>query len=310
VARAFYVWVSVYNLFVVSVFWSFMADVFSREQGKRLFGLIAAGGSLGAIAGPTLAAWLAQTLDLTLLPLVAAVLLFGAMLAVVTLDHRQQGSGKRDPLHGGVWEGVQLVAGSRFLQGIAVFIWLYTTLATFLYFQQAHLVADAFDDPADRTSLFATIDLLVNTLTIAIQLFLAGRIMQSAGIGKTLAALPLLLAAGFAVLAAAPTIAVLITVQVLRRAGNYGITRPAREVLYTSMSRKARYKAKNFIDTVVYRGGDALAGWLFAGLKAAGLGLGGIALLAVPLAIAWGWIGYKLGQRAETNVKKEANNDA
>ena len=310
VARAFYVWVSIYNLFVVSVFWSFMADIFTRAQGKRLFGLIAAGGSLGAVAGPALAAWLAQALGVSLLPLFAAILLGGAMLAAATLHRMQQ----HDPaasgeLHGGVWEGVQLVAGSRFLQGIALFIWLYTTLATFLYFQQAHLVSGAFDDPADRTSVFAAIDLLVNVLTIAIQLFLAGRIMQSAGIGRTLAALPLLLAVGFASLALAPTIAVLITVQVLRRAGNYGITRPAREVLFTSIGRKARYKAKNFIDTVIYRGGDALAGWLFAGLKAAGLGLGGIALLAVPLAVAWGWLGYQLGRQAETNITREASSD-
>lgn len=310
VARAFYVWVSVYNLFVVSVFWSFMADIFSRDQGKRLFGLIAAGGSLGAVTGPALAAWLAQTLGTSPLPLVAALLLCGATLAATTLNRFQRqhkvGNGE---LHGGVWEGVQLVAGSRFLQGIALFIWLYTTLATFLYFQQAHLVAEAFDDPADRTSVFAGVDLLVNILTIAIQLFLAGRIMQQLGIGRTLAALPLLLAFGFAALAAAPTIAVLISVQVFRRAGNYGITRPAREVLYTSIGRRARYKAKNFIDTVVYRGGDALAGWLFAGLKAAGLGLGGIALLAVPLAACWGWLGYLLGRQAETQTVTEANSD-
>ena len=308
-ARAFYVWVSVYNLFVVSVFWSYMADTFSRAQGKRLFGLIAAGGSLGAVAGPTLAAWLAQTLSVSLLPLFAAVLLCGAMLAAIVLNSVQQAQTERGALQGSVWEGVQLVAGSRFLQGIALFIWLYTTLATFLYFQQAHLVADAFDDPADRTSLFASIDLLVNALTIAIQLFLTGRIMQRAGIGTTLAALPLLLAAGFATLTAAPTIAVLITVQVLRRAGNYGITRPAREVLFTSIGRAARYKAKNFIDTLVYRGGDALAGWLFAGLKAAGLGLGGIALLAVPLAVIWGWLGYRLGRAAETTETREARSN-
>lgn len=310
-ARAFYVWVSVYNLFVVSVFWSFMTDIFSRAQGKRLFGLIAAGGSLGAVAGPLLAAWLAQTLGISLLPLFAALLLSGATLAAIKLNLlQQQAAAVGAELHGGVWEGVRLVAGSRFLQGIALFIWLYTTLATFLYFQQAHLVAAAFDNPADRTSVFAAVDLLVNGLTIAIQLFLAGRIMQHAGIGKTLALLPLLLAAGFAALAVAPTIAVLLSVQVLRRAGNYGITRPAREVLYTSTGRKARYKAKNFIDTVVYRGGDALAGWLFAALKAAGLGLGGIALLAVPLAAAWGWLGYRLGRQAEISVAREENSNA
>ncbi len=303
-ARAFYVWVSVYNLFVVSVFWSFMADVFDTMQARRLFGLIAAGGSAGAIAGPATAALLAQRLSPeTLLP-VSAIVLGGALLMVLSLSrHVASAQHPGDPLRGSMWDGVTLLLKSRYLQGIALFIWLYSTLATFLYFQQAHIVAAAFTDTADRTTVFAVVDLAVNTLTVGLQLFAAGRLMQHFGLDRTLALMPGLLAAGFLALALSPVLVVLIAVQILRRAGNYGVTRPAREALFTHLDRTSRYKAKNLIDTVVYRGSDAVAGWLFAGLKALGLGLGGIAFIAVPIAIAWSWLGWQLGHRFELVAK-------
>jgi len=303
-AQAFYVWVSVYNLFVVSVFWSLMADLFSRDQGKRLFGVIAAGGSLGAILGPGLAAALAQTIGPDELLLFAAALLFGALLCAHKLTRSASASqaSKEVALGGGIWEGASLLFSQRTLQGIALFIWLYTTLATFLYFQQAHIVSAAFDNSADRTGVFALIDMGVNLLTVLLQLFVASRLMQALGVGKTLALIPALLAAGFALLAMAPVLLTLAFVQVVRRAGNYGLTRPAREVLYTGIDRNARYKAKNFIDTVVYRGGDALAGWAYAGLKSVGLGIGGIALLAVPLALAWAALGLWLGKQNEESA--------
>lgn len=299
-ARAFYVWISVYNLFVVSVFWSLMADLFSQRQGKRLFGIIAAGGSAGAIAGPGMAALLAQTAGTTQLLPVACVLLFGALLCARLLTReRHKLAQPHQALGGGIWEGVTEVAEQRRLQGIALFVWLYTTLATFLYFEQAHIVAATFSDSGDRTTTFALIDLAVNLLTVGLQLFASGRLMQGIGIGRSLALVPVLLALGFAALAIAPVLAVLAGVQIARRAGNYGITRPAREVLYTGVERSARYKAKNFIDTVVYRGGDALAGWLFTGLKSLGLGATGIALLAVPLALGWAALGLWLGKTCE-----------
>jgi len=307
-ARAFYVWVSVYNLFVVSVFWSLMADLFSQAQGKRLFGLIAAGGSAGAILGPGLAALLSQLIGPAQLLLIAAVVLSGALLCAYQLTRHpqlQRSSDSDKALGGGIWEGAGLLLQQRQLQGIALFIWLYTTLATFLYFQQAHIVAEAFASPADRTSTFALIDLAVNLLTVLLQLIVASRLMQKIGVGPTLALVPFILAAGFALLAAAPVLVTLAAVQIVRRAGNYGLTRPAREVLYTTVQRSARYKAKNFIDTVVYRGGDALAGWLFTGLKTVGLGISGIAILAVPLALAWGALGLWLGkQNKETPDEK------
>ena len=300
-ARAFYVWISIYNLFVVSVFWSFMTDVFDAAQGKRLFGLISAGGSLGAIAGPTAAAVLAQQIQTEALLPTAALVLTGALWAVLRLSRRidpRRHPGER--LAGGAWEGLRLLTESRQLQGIALFIWLYTTLSTFLYFSQAHIVANAYTSSADRTAVFALIDLAVNGLTLLLQLFVSGRLMQGLGVGPTLAAVPLLLAGGFALLAFSPIVSIVVAVQVVRRAGNYGITRPAREVLFTGVDRASRYKAKNIVDTLVYRGGDALAGWLFAGLKGVGLGLNGIALLAVPLALGWSWLGWRLGRALPT----------
>jgi len=299
-ARAFYVWVSVYNLFVVSVFWSLMADLFSQDQGRRLFGLIAAGGSAGAILGPGLAALLSQLIGPAQLLPTAALVLSGALLCAYLLTRHPELQRSSDkPLGGGIWEGASLLLQQRKLQGIALFIWLYTTLATFLYFQQAHIVAASFESSADRTSTFALIDLAVNLLTVLLQLIVANRLMQKIGLGPTLALVPFILAAGFALLAAAPVLLTLAGVQIVRRAGSYGLTRPAREVLYTTVQRSARYKAKNFIDTVVYRGGDALAGWLFAGLKSVGLGIGGIAILAVPLALVWGALGLWLGKQNE-----------
>lgn len=310
-ARAFYVWISVYNLFVVSVFWSLMVDLFSQEQGKRLFGVIAAGGSAGAILGPGTAAVLAQTAGTTRLLPAAALLLFGALLCARLLTRAKatpDGSCATQPpgaLGGGIWEGISEVVQQRRLQGIALFIWLYTTLSTFLYFQQAHIVAGAFDNSADRTTTFALIDLAVNTLTVGLQLFATGRLLQTFGLGRSLALIPGLLALGFAALAIAPVLAVLASVQIARRAGNYGITRPAREVLYTGVERKARYKAKNFIDTVVYRGGDALAGWLYTGLQSVGLGTAGTALLAIPLALGWAALGLWLGKTCEENKHEQ-----
>ena len=311
-ARVFFIWVSVFNLFVVSVFWSFMADLFSNAQGKRLFGLIAAGGSLGAISGPALTAGLATSLGNANLLLVSAGLLSAALICILQLiryGHAHAASGSEDSLGGGVWSGVQKTFGSRYLLGIALFIWLYTTLSTFLYFEQAHIVKEAFTDSAERTRVFAMIDLAVNTLTILFQVLVTGHVMRRLGVATALATIPALLAFGFMALAIAPLLPVLILTQVVRRAGNYALTKPAREVLFTVVDRESKYKAKNFIDTVIYRGGDALSGWLFAALKGLGLGLSGIAWIAVPVALAWMTIGILLG-KAQRNKALQGAEDA
>jgi AAA family ATP:ADP antiporter len=176
-------------------------------------------------------------------------------------------------------------------------ILLYTTLATFLYFQQAQIVRDSFDDSASRTALFAAIDFSVNFLTIVTQLLLTSRIVRRWGLSWALALIPILLGFGFLLLGMMPMLSILIAVQVLRRAGNYAVMRPAREMLYVVLGKEEKYKAKNFIDTVVYRGGDAVSAWAYSGLKAVGINLAGIALVAVPLAAVWAWISFKLGKR-------------
>jgi AAA family ATP:ADP antiporter len=304
VARAFFIWASVFNLFVVSVFWSFMADIFTNAQARRLYGFIAAGGTAGAICGPLLTAALAQPLGPANLLPVSAALLGVAVLCIQRLGARPP-IGRTDAalqatpapaLGGSPLAGVRLVLRSPYLLGICVLMLLFTTLATFLYFQQAQIVRDSFADPAQRTAVFAAIDLAVNVLTLVFQVLLTGRLVKWLGLGWTLALVPLLLGAGFLVLGLAPVLVVLIVVQVLRRAGNYAIMRPAREMLYVVLEREEKYKAKNFIDTVVYRSGDALSAWAYAGLSALGLGLGTIAFIAVPLAGLWAWVAYRLGQ--------------
>lgn len=308
IARAFFIWASVFNLFVVSVFWSFMADIFTAPQARRLFGLIAAGGSVGAISGPALAALLAPALGpVNLLPVAAGVLAV-ALIAIHQLRHWDlheghdlpAGENHERPIGGGILSGVKKVIANPYLLGIVAFILFYTTLATFLYFQQAHIIEDAFDSSAQRTSVFAWIDFSVNALTILGQVLITHRLVHRFGVGPTLAIVPLALLGGFAALAAAPVLIVLLVVQILRRAGNYALTRPAREMLFTVLDREAKYKSKNFIDTVVYRGGDAVASWIFAGLMALGLGLGGTALVAVPLAAIWFGLALWLGRRYES----------
>lgn len=308
VARAFFIWTSVFVLFVVSVFWSFMADIFSNVQARRLFGFIAAGGSAGAIAGPLMTVLLVNVIGTANLLLLSALLLTGTLACI----HRLSGYApdrasetkhveceSSEPIGGGVLAGIVRMVRSPYLLGIGLFIWLYTTLSTFLYFTQAELVRDAFSDSASRTALFAGIDLAVNALTICTQLFLTGRIIKWLTLPKTLALIPLMMMLGFLGLGITPVLPLLIGVQVLRRAGNYGITRPAREILFTVVDREARYKAKNFVDTAVYRAGDAISGWVFSGLKAAGLSLSMIAFIAVPVAALWMVVGYLLGRRQE-----------
>jgi AAA family ATP:ADP antiporter len=304
VARAFFIWASVYNLFVVSVFWSVMADTWRSDQARRLFGFIAAGGTAGALAGPALTAVLVLPLGPNRLLLLSALLLSLAVLSIRKLIGERTGAadgpGRETPMGGSILAGFRLALGSPYLLGICVLMLLYTTLSTFLYFQQAEIIGDFIDDPARRTSLFATMDFAVNGLTILIQLFVTGRLVRLIGLAWTLTLIPLLTTVGFLVLGSAPLLAVLVCVQVMRRAGDYAIMRPGREMLFTVLDREGKYKAKNFIDTAVYRGGDAVSGWAYAGLAALGLGLSAIAFVAVPLATLWAWVGYRLGRTRES----------
>jgi AAA family ATP:ADP antiporter len=312
VARAFFIWASVFNLFVVSVFWSFMTDIYNNRQARRLFGFIAAGGTVGALAGPALTTLLVQPLGARNLLLVSALLLSWAILCIARLsawseahpvndraaDARTATTAADDPLLGGsIWAGITLVVRSPYLLGICLLMLLFTTLATFLYLMQAQIVRDAFGDSTQRTAVFAAIDLAVNGLTLMLQLFLTSRLIKWFGLAVVLALVPLLLAAGFALLGLAPVLLVLLLVQIIRRAGNYAIMRPAREMLYVVLTREEKYKAKNLIDTLVYRSGDALSAWVYAGMRSLGMSLTGVALVAVPLALLWAWIAFGLGRQ-------------
>jgi AAA family ATP:ADP antiporter len=322
VARAFFIWTSVFNLFIVSVFWSFMADLFNDAQAKRLFGFIAAGGTAGALAGPALTATLAIPLGPTNLLLISAAGLSWAMLCIRRLIAWREGTvpnptvstasagksrpvGKQRGLGGGALAGLRLIIRSPYLLGICLLILLYATLSTFLYFQQAQIIRDSFDDPAKRTTVFAAMDFAVNALTLVGQVFLTSRIVKTVGMGWALALVPLLLAGGFLLLGLAPMLVVLVAVQVGRRAGNYAIMKPAREMLFVVLSQEEKYKAKNVIDTVIYRSGDVLSAWAYTGLQAFGLGLSAIAFLAVPVAGGWAWICYRLGRMQEARAQSE-----
>ncbi len=298
-ARVFFVWLSVFNLFVVSVFWSYMSDLFDSGQAARLYGTIAAGGSCGAIAGPLLAASLVGAIGTTGLLLLSALLLAATVVCILRLAqwsraHPRRGDPPADePIGGSVLEGARAALSSPFLLAICGYLFCYTALSTALYFQQIDIVRAAVADVGARTRLFASVDLTVNVLTLLIQLFAFARLSPLLGITGMLALMPILSIAGFLWLGAAPTLAALIAFGVTRRVGEFAISKPARETLFTVVPRSERYKAKNFIDTVVYRGGDALSGWLFGML-------GAVAVLAAGLSMVWTALAYYLGSRMKS----------
>ena len=316
VAQAFFVWVSVFNLFVVSVFWSFMADLFRNDQARRLYGFISAGGSTGALAGPFATALLAPLLGpVDLLP-ICAVMLCAAVLCIYRLTawskgHRSANGSTsvavEEALGGNIFSGITLALKSPYLLGICTYVLLGTLLGTFLYFHQANIMAADMPSSGARTALFAKIDFAVNVLTFVCQLFVVGRLIGQFGVGATLTILPVAGAIGFLCIGAMPTLAVLVAFQVIRRAGEYAIARPTREILFTVLNREEKYKSKNFIDTVVFRGGDAASGWLFEGLRILGLGFAGIAFVSVPIALLWAGTGWMLGR---TQEQMRARNDA
>jgi len=304
VARCFFVWVSVFNLFVVSVFWSLMTDLFRPEQAARLFGFISAGGSCGALAGPALTASLAAALGTAKLLLVSCGFLGLALACVYALLRRAGAPAPGgapaetgDQIGGTTWSGVLEILRSPYLLGIVAYVLLYTVLYGFVYLELAQLIASSYRDSAERTALFARVDLAVNVLTLLGQVFVVAKFVEKLGVGAALALLPALGLLGFAAIGLAPVLAVLIGFQILRRAADYAIARPAREMLFTVLKREAKYKSKNFIDTVVFRGGDAASGWVYAALKGLGLGLAGLAAAAVPGAVLWLALGLLLGRQ-------------
>jgi len=301
--RFFYVWSSVFALFVVTIFWGFMADCFNNSQGKRLFAFIAVGSSIGGMMGSSVTAALATWVPTFSLLLIACVPLELASWCAGLL-HRRFATGNvrtagesLKAIQGSAWSGMKVVFGSPYLLAIAAFILLMTFVSTILYFQQAHLVAEAITDRGERTAFLARIDLAVNILTVALQVYVTARIVKWLGVGLALALLPIAMTFGFVALGLYPTLAVLVVVQVIYRAGRYGVTKPAREMLWTVVTRQEKYKSKPFLDAAIYRGGDLVSGWIYAGLAALGLSVGAIALVAAPAAGLWVMLGLQLGRR-------------
>jgi AAA family ATP:ADP antiporter len=311
--RIFYIWAAVFNLFVVSVFWGFLADVFSSEQSRRLFGFVAAGGTIGGIVGSSLTSALVEHLGRNRLLLVSVALLEVGVFSVRRLSTISRGlrerSGARGDdaaVGGGVLSGFAHAVRSPYLLNLTVYMLLFTILSTFLYFQQADIAKHSFADRSARTAFFANIDLAVNVLTLLMQLLLTGRIIKTLGVALTLTLLPALSVAGFVVLGAVPTLWAVITFQVLRRAGNFAVARPTRETCFTVVPREDKYKAKSFIDTFVYRAGDQIGAWVYAGMGLLGLGLAGISVAAVPIAVLWLINGLWLGRRNESLAREAA----
>jgi len=304
--QVFYVWFSVFNLFAVMLFWALMADRFSLEQAKRLFGGIAVGGTLGAIFGPWLAGQLARPLGTPALLLVAAgflVLALGAAEALTRLRPEQRRALPEEALIGGsAWEGLQAVFRSPYLAAICGYVLIVAVMATFLYFTRLQMVAALGTSLDLRTATFARIDMITQVATLVLQALVTGHVMRRLGVSVALALLPVTAALGFLGLAIAGTLAALIAFEATFRAVQRGIMRPARETLFTVVPRAERYKAKAFIDTFVYRAGDVLGAQTEGLLGRLGMGLAALASVAVPLAILWAslglWLGYAQRARA------------
>ena len=305
VDKGFYVWLSVFSLFHLSVFWSFMSDLFNKEQALRLFGIIATGASVGAIVGPLLTAELVASIGTSALMLVSATMLLIPIPIIlvlerlkrtalgnadVSVDLRAQQAIGKNPL-----AGFSLFLKSPYLIGIGCFILLYVAIGSFVYFELKNLL-EVFTRE-ERTQIYAYIDFAVNSLAILTAMFVTSRITTRFGMATTLALIPALLAVGMLVIAFSPVIAVVAGLQVARRAGNYAITRPGREMLFTVVDRETRFKAKPVIDIVLYRGGDMMTAWAFTLLTSViGLGLGAVAAVGVGIAAVWAVVGVYLGK--------------
>ena len=315
VARVFFVWVSVFNLFAVAVFWSFMADLFGSEQGKRLFGFIGAGGTAGGLLGPVITIALAVPLGPANLVLVAIVFLELAVFCVARLERSAgstalMGGVQRDdrPVGGSAVAALREVLRSPYLLGMAAWVALFSLGATVLYLVQAQIVASAVHGAGEQTRVFASVDLAVGLLTLATQVFATGRLLQRFGTGLAAGSLPAVYLVGFVTLALAPGVVVVLVFQVVQRWVNFAIANPARQVFFTVVDRESKYKAKNLIDVVVYRGCDAASSWLFDSLQALGLKFGAIALGALPVAAGWLLLSSALGRMHERRAARLAEN--
>lgn len=307
----FYVFISVLNLFLVSIFWSFLLEIFDSGQTKRLFGVIAAGGSAGALAGPLVSDLTVEHIGNNGVLFVGAAMFVAAIVCQRTLlriwsdnaaAHPATAARDDRPIGGNLFAGFMIVLRSRYLLGIALFVVLLATVNTLLYFEQLRLVEQAFPNATDRTRVFARLDWIVQSLTILSQVFLTGRIAKRFGVTALLTVVPLLMVFGFFGLALSGTFMVLAIVFVGRRFCEYAFIRPGREMLFAPLDKETKYKAKNLIDVPVYRGADALSAQVNSAIGAAGIGAASVALLGAGVAAAWGLTGWWLGRRFEANA--------
>ena len=303
--KIFYVWLSVFSLFHVSVFWSFISNIFSKEQAPRLFGFIASGASIGAILGPSVPILFANQVGTMNLLIIAGIILLIPVPLISWLEkiqfselknHKVNLDETKNTIKKDFLSGFSSLIKNPYLISISLFILFYVVMNTFIYFELRKLLID-FDRDA-RTQIWASIDLIVNVLAIVTAIFLTGRITTRFGMPTTLALIPVLMILGWLVVAISPILLFLIGLQVIRRAGNYAITKPGREMLFTLVDNEARYKVKPVIDIVVYRGGDMLTAWFYTFLTATlGLGLSGVSIIAAAVASLWALTGLYLGKR-------------
>ncbi|MEP1094686.1 MAG: MFS transporter [Cyclobacteriaceae bacterium] len=306
-SMTFFIWLSVFNLFVISIFWSFNSDFFTSDQAKRLYGPITAGGSSGAIAGPVIATFFVGTIGVTSLLLISFVFMTLATLCAIQMTKVEGLSNERKlvtSMNGNIWEGLRLISRSPILKQICLFVLLYTTISTFLYFEQAHIISKAFSSSSDRTAYFGARDLLVNVFTLIFQFFLTGKIVRKWGVIFCLMLVPALSAFSFLSLSLSQSVYLLLVIQVVYGSLNFAVQRPTREMLFTSVTAEERYRSKNFIDTAVYRGGDAIGSWLFTGLSQVVGSLQIIAFVTIPIALTWVAVGFKAGKLFNYKTRK------
>jgi len=315
--RAFFVWLSVFNLFVVSVFWSFMADIYTREQGRRLFGVIAAGGSIGALIGGVVTSVLVVKIGFHNLFPIAAALLAAAIFSIrrlrmwVSAEQEARGlARKRKPLGGSPFAGITHMMSSPYFGAIALSSAIASLLGTALYMFTAELVCDAIPDVNKQTQFFSNVNNATNLIALLAQLFMVRHIVSRFGIGMSLALMPIVSIAGFAILAVNPTLAVVAIVTIVRRGLGFGLTKPTTDMLYSVVTPEEKYKTKNFIDTAVYRGGDVVGTWSISGLMSGlGMGLSAISWVMVPFTALWAiialWLGRDYKRRAKLGIVKQ-----
>ena len=319
IEKSFYVWISVFSLFHISVFWSLMSDVFSKAQAPRLFAFIASGASIGTLAGSSVPLFLANVIGTQSLMLIAAAVLVGIIPALGYLqklkvtelgnENVQVDLNEQQSIGGNPFAGFTLLFKNPYLLGIAVFILFYTAVGSFVYFELKNILEVFTRD--ERTTIWAGINTSINVIAIATAWFATGRITTKLGLAKTLALIPVLVAVGLLVVAVNPIMAAIIAAQIILKGGNYSVTRPGREMLYTVVDRETRFKAKPVIDIVVYRGGDTVTGWAFAGLTAGlGLGLGAVAAIGAGIALLWAITGVYLGRKYEKGFDSKSTGAA